>query len=264
MLRPETLQTGAANIFPAMPTSPSRAVPQPCRAAPPPSTPQSEASTPVPRPLFLHTLQYFLSLNLSRLSLSDHRDFGAVKLLSPDPPDPSVTPDPLLQPALTVQIMFQIHPRSHLEAKQSNFRSAPEVTEREGSRRAPTRPGALPPSRGELSALTRRTSALTRRTSGLSTGPAELPSPGADTGPRRVGRVRGRRWWPPRPRAPFCVLAQTSIPSRTGTCGRESKETCLFGLSVHRESVSAAGECESAPLAECEAGDQSRCLLPRR
>lgn len=39
-----------------------------------------------------------------------------------------MTHDPLLQSALTVQIMFQIHPSSHLEAKQSNFRSAPEVT----------------------------------------------------------------------------------------------------------------------------------------
>lgn len=214
ILRPETLKTGAANIFQAMPTSTSRAVPQPRRAAPPSSTPQSEASTPLPRPLFLHTLQYFLSRNPSRLWLSDHRDFRAIELLSPNPhPYPSVTPDPLLQPALTVQIMFQIHPRSHLEAKQSNFRSAPEVTERNGRR------SGLPPASGSPSALkgnfrphevnfrseysTRRIASSWRRHSSLagrpSAGPAAALAEGAILRPRsnfrslQEGDVRAKR-----------------------------------------------------------------------
>ena len=115
ILRPETLKTGAANIFQAMPTSTSRAVPQPRRAAPPSSTPQSEASTPLPRPLFLHTLPYFLSRNPSRLWLSDHRDFRAIELLSPNPhPHPSVTPDPLLQRLLLSRSLLTLGERKGL------------------------------------------------------------------------------------------------------------------------------------------------------
>lgn len=54
---------GAAIIFPAMHTSPSRRVPNPHTAAPPSSTPNSGASILLPRPLFLRTLQYFLPQN---------------------------------------------------------------------------------------------------------------------------------------------------------------------------------------------------------
>lgn len=219
-----------------MPTSISRAVPQPSRATPPSSTPQSEASTPLPRPLFLHTLQYFLSRNPSRLWLSDHRVFRAIKLLSPNPhPHPSVTPDPLLQPALTVQIMFQIHPRSHLEAKQSNFRSAPEVTERNGRRSGPPPPSWSPSAlkgnfrphevnfRSEYS--TRRIASCRRRHSSLagrsSAGPAAALAEGAILRP------------------------QTSVPSRRGTCGR--RDLSFWAFSPQRTVFSSRKMWSSRP-----------------
>lgn len=156
ILRLENLEMGSANTFPALRISPFKRHPLSPTAQPLPRLhPKARPRTCCPAPSFFTPSNIFSHGTPPRLWLSDHRDFGAVQLLSPDPPRHSMTPDPLLQPALTVQIMFQIHPRSHLEAKQSNFRSAPEVTEKQQALK-------LLSLGWSLSALKRRASALSK------------------------------------------------------------------------------------------------------
>lgn len=153
-------EMGSANTFPALPISPSRDTPLSPTAQPLPRLhPKARPRPCCPAPSFFTPFNIFFHGTPSQLGLSDHRDFGAVQLLSSDPPHHSMTPDPLLQPALTVQIMFQIHPRSHLEAKQSNFRSAPEVTETQQALK-------LLSVGWSLSALKRRASALSQLSGG--------------------------------------------------------------------------------------------------
>lgn len=153
---------GSANIFPALPISPSRAIPSVLPRSPSLVYTQKPGLDPAaPPPLSSHRPIHSLTEPLHScdfLTTGTSGPYGS-SVPIPAPHRHSMTPDPLLQPALTVQIMFQIHPRSHLEAKQSNFRSAPEVTELQQALK-------LLSLSWSLSALKRRASALTKLSAG--------------------------------------------------------------------------------------------------